>query len=540
MHSRARIAVPILLLIVVVGGGYWFWRTQAVAAGTDGVLRASGTIEAEEVLITAEVPGRIKLLPAQEGHEVAQGSVLAQLDTALMEAQLEQARASVAVAEANLALLRAGATNEEVTLAEAQVAQAQAARDGAVQALENARQIAANPQDLNIQIAQAQASRDAAQRQLQKLRAGSRPEDITAAEAAFAQAQANLQAMRDRLSAAKTQAEAAVNQAAEGLTQAQARYAQATYNWEYVKDTGNDPIQPDAKVSTATGIKEVPNEASGGLQEQYYAQFVQAEAAMHSAEQAVQQAIVGFDAARQAEVTGIQTAEEQVRAAQATLAKLQNGSTKEDLAIAQTALASAQRTLDVLLATRDNPQQLNAAADTAAAQLAQLEAQLEAAEAKLELVRTGARNEQLQAGEAQLAQARAAQRQIEVQISKATLTAPRSGLVLSRSVDQGEMVVAGAPLMSLGSLDTVRLTIYIAETDIGHVRQGQKVQVTVDSFPGRVFDGTVSFIAQEAQFTPRNVQTQAERVTTVFAVRVDLANTDHALKPGMPADAELR
>jgi HlyD family secretion protein len=83
------------------------------------------------------------------------------------------------------------------------------------------------------------------------------------------------------------------------------------------------------------------------------------------------------------------------------------------------------------------------------------------------------------------------------------------------------------------------LTIYISETDIGRVRQGQKANVTVDSFPGQVFAGTVTFIAQEAQFTPRNVQTKDERATTVFAVRIELTNSDHGLKPGMPADAVI-
>jgi multidrug resistance efflux pump len=86
----------------------------------------------------------------------------------------------------------------------------------------------------------------------------------------------------------------------------------------------------------------------------------------------------------------------------------------------------------------------------------------------------------------------------------------------------------------------VRLTIYVGETDIGRVRQGQQVDVTVDSFPGRTFAGRVTFIAQEAEFTPRNVQTKDERATTVFAVRVELPNPDRALKPGMPADAVIR
>jgi multidrug resistance efflux pump len=93
--------------------------------------------------------------------------------------------------------------------------------------------------------------------------------------------------------------------------------------------------------------------------------------------------------------------------------------------------------------------------------------------------------------------------------------------------------------MTVGSLDTVRMTLYIGETDIGRVRLGQQVNVTVDSFPGKQFQGKVTFIAQEAQFTPRNVQTKDERTTTVFPVRVELANPDHALKPGMPADATI-
>jgi hypothetical protein len=93
--------------------------------------------------------------------------------------------------------------------------------------------------------------------------------------------------------------------------------------------------------------------------------------------------------------------------------------------------------------------------------------------------------------------------------------------------------------MTIGSLDPVRLTVYISEADIGRVRLGQAAEVTVDSFPGRVFQGTVTFIAQKAEFTPRNVQTRDERATTVFAVRIELPNADYALKPGMPADVVL-
>jgi multidrug resistance efflux pump len=535
MHNRVRIVAPVLALLLL-GGGYWWWTGRAGAAAAPDSLSASGTIEAEDVLITSEIAGRVLTLQADEGQEVAAGTVLAQLDTALLEAQLEQARAAVATAEANLALVQAGARVEEVEQAQAGLAPAQASLQGAQQAYENAQQHRDNPQELDLQIAQAQAARDAAAASLRKIRAGSRAEDISAVQAQLAQAQTGLQSSRDRLSAAKTGAELAMNQATQALTQAQARYAQAKYNWEYARDTGNDPVLPN--VTSSSGQKS-SNKLSDGQLEAYYAQFVQAEAALHAAEAQVQQAQVAYDAARQAEASGVQSGEQQVQAVQAQYDKVRAGASREDIAMAQTALAGAQRTLDTLVATRGNPQTLQAAVDAAAAQQEVARAAVDMAEARLAQIKAGARPEQVQAAEAQLAQARAAQRQVEVQLAKATLMAPRAGLVLSRSIHQGEQVTPGMPLMTLGSLDVVRLTVYIAEPQLGRVRQGQAVDVTVDSFPGRVFKGNVTFIAPEAQFTPRNVQTQAERVTTVFAVRVELANPDHALKPGMPADAVI-
>jgi multidrug resistance efflux pump len=535
MQHRARIAIPILLIVALTGGGWW-WTQRANSANATVSLSGSGTIEAEDVLITAEINGRVRELFAQEGQEVAAGAVLAKLDTALLEAQLAQAQAAVEIAAANLALLKAGAREEELIQAQAQLDRAQAARDGAASAYENTLQILENPQELDAMVAQAKANRDAAQRNLEQLRAGSRPEDITASEAAVAQSRSNLQAQRDQLSLAKTKADAQIEQAAQALIQAQARYAEAASNWQYVQDTGADPRQPEKPGAQG---QMVDNEVEHAQREQYYAAFVQAEATLRQAEQAVEQAQVQAQTARQAELTGIQAAEQQVTTTTAMLTKAQNGPTKEQLATAETALANAQQALNIAVATRQNPLQLKSTAEAARAQLATADAQLAEAQARFEQVKNGARAEQIQAAEAQLAQAKATANQAQVQIDKAMLKAPRDGIVLSRPIHEGEHAAPGTPLMTIGSLDTVRLTIYIGETDIGRVRQGQKVDVTVDSFPGRIFTGTVTFISQEAQYTPRNVQTQEERTTTVFPVRVELPNADHALKPGMPADAVI-
>ena len=101
------------------------------------------------------------------------------------------------------------------------------------------------------------------------------------------------------------------------------------------------------------------------------------------------------------------------------------------------------------------------------------------------------------------------------------------------------MAAPGAPLYTLADLDEVTLTVYVPEAELDQVSLGQMVEVTVDAYK-EVFNGQVSHIASEAEFTPKNVQTQEERVHMVFAVKVRLENADHQLKPGMPADAAFQ
>lgn len=101
------------------------------------------------------------------------------------------------------------------------------------------------------------------------------------------------------------------------------------------------------------------------------------------------------------------------------------------------------------------------------------------------------------------------------------------------------MATPGAPLLTLADLTQVTLTVYVPEPDVDIVQVRQAVQVLVDSFPGEAFSGHISYISAEAEFTPKNVQTKAERVNTVFAVKITLDNNDQRLKPGMPADAIL-
>ncbi len=204
---------------------------------------------------------------------------------------------------------------------------------------------------------------------------------------------------------------------------------------------------------------------------------------------------------------------------------------------AEAALSGAEQYLAELRQQRANPLGLQAQVNAAKAQYEVSTAALELARAHVEGLKIGATKEQVAAADAQVKVARSALAALDVQLEKLSLTAPISGLVLERSAHVGEVAMPGVPLLTIADLGNVTLTIYVPEDRVGKVQLGQPVSVTVDAYPYRVFTGTVAFVSSQAEFTPKNVQTKEERVSMVFAVKVELANPDHALKPGMPADA---
>jgi multidrug resistance efflux pump len=185
------------------------------------------------------------------------------------------------------------------------------------------------------------------------------------------------------------------------------------------------------------------------------------------------------------------------------------------VAAAKARLENAQNTLNTLM-VRDESRQVETAktaVDTAKAGVTQ--------------------------AEANLAVARAIQKEVEVQLEKTTVSASVAGVVLSNPVNAGETVNAGTTVYEIGPLDEVKLTVYVTEDQFGKIQIGDKADVVVDSFPGETFTGEVVYISDEAEFTPRNVQTVESRSTTVYAVEIQLSNPDHKLKPGMPADATI-
>ncbi len=166
-------------------------------------------------------------------------------------------------------------------------------------------------------------------------------------------------------------------------------------------------------------------------------------------------------------------------------------------------------------------------------------AAVDVARANLVVTSAGPRPEDVQAAEDQLQQAQAALHKMDVYLDLQTLTAPQAGIVSQKSIYVGELATPGAVLMNLENLDQVKLTVYIPETQIGRVQEGQTARVNVDAYPNQIFEGRVIYIAPQAEFTPKNVQTKESRVNLVFAVKILLDNPEHLLKPGMPADATI-
>ncbi len=127
----------------------------------------------------------------------------------------------------------------------------------------------------------------------------------------------------------------------------------------------------------------------------------------------------------------------------------------------------------------------------------------------------------------------------QIVLGYTSLYAPFSGVILVRNAELGEDMQPGTPVFTLADLDHVWLRAYVNETDIGRVRFGQAALITTDSYPGQKYIGRISMISENAEFTPKSVETHAERVTLVYRIRIDIENQSHELKPGMPADATI-
>jgi len=176
--------------------------------------------------------------------------------------------------------------------------------------------------------------------------------------------------------------------------------------------------------------------------------------------------------------------------------------------------------------------------DTAVARFTDAEAVLR--QAKSNLSRIDVSEKEVEAAAAQIQASKAVLDAAEIQLRRTRLTAPFDGIIVSRNVEPGYVVSPTRQVFTLSDLSTVKLKIFVGETEIGKVKPGQKVDIRVDTFPKKVFQGHVSYISPEGEFTPKIIQTHKERVKLVYLVQVTVPNPALELKSGMPADAWLR
>jgi HlyD family secretion protein len=267
----------------------------------------------------------------------------------------------------------------------------------------------------------------------------------------------------------------------------------------------------------------------------------------------------------------------EVGEAQAKLDEMLNGSRKQDIQQAEAAVNDAKAQLEFAKSDWGRMQTLYKNEDISKQQFDQSRmkfdsstAMVRQAEEKLALVQEGPRKEEIAGARAGVARAQAslktseanrlellrkeqelAARSAEIHRSQAqagisqsqlddtAISTPIDGVVLVKSAEAGEVVAAGTTIVTVGDLDHPWLRAYINEADLGRVKLGQKVKLTTDSYKGKIYWGTISFIASEAEFTPKQIQTKEERVKLVYRIKIDVNNTSHELKNNMPVDAEI-
>ena len=302
-----------------------------------------------------------------------------------------------------------------------------------------------------------------------------------------------------------------------------------------------------------------------------------AQAALAMAQAQLAEAETALKYQRETMQADLQLRRADLSAAQSQLLQLKNGSRPQEIQEAEAAVAAAQSQYDQAKKDWERAQTLYKNDDISTAQHDQFRTRFESAEANLKqanekaaLVSAGPRSETIETAAAQVERARAGVRMseasaiestrreqdlaarrgdieraraqialIDTQLADTIATSPINGVVLVKAADVGEVLAPGASVVTVGDIDHPWLRAYIREQDLGRVKLGAKARVTTDSYPGKNYDGRVSFISSEAEFTPKQIQTAEERVKLVYRIKIDIDNPRHELKSNMPADAEI-
>lgn len=481
------------------------WQTANVETGTIAAsISATGNVDPEaRAELRFAGTGTVTEVMVTPGEQVKTGQPLARIDPAEAELSVVRAEADLTQARASYTKLANGATPEELTEAQARLTEAQARLQQAQAKVSGA--------DLTA----ARARLEQAQARLNRLSGGPKDTDRREAEAQLQRSQVSLQSQRDSLSAAKTNAELALQTSVTDLTRAQNGYATAKQNWDFVRETGQDPTNPETRLADGS---EVPNKLKDTQRQQYYDAFVAAEQQLRAAEVAVERARISAESARQAEASGVREAEQQLASAQASYDRTIAGADADTLAEARASVASAQAELGRLTG------------DDRAAELVAAEAGVEIAQAALAKLTKGADPSDLARAEADVLRAEASLKQAQRTLDQTTLTAPFDATIARVDLRVGEQA-GQTGIVAVVDLSSFHIDVPVDELDVAQVKAGQQVSILLDALLDQELSGTVTTIEPLA--------TRSDRGSNTYNVTVTLDGASAAVLPGMSATVQI-
>jgi multidrug efflux pump subunit AcrA (membrane-fusion protein) len=439
-------------------------------------LQASGLIEATEISVSPEMSGKVAEVLVDEGNSVAAGDQILRIEDELLEAQRQAAEASVATARSSYqaaeAAYASAQTQYEITLTTART------EDNFTRVKD---WVGDNPDPFD-----------------QPKWYFSRAEQIPAAQIVIETAQANLDTTQANLDQVIKDLDNA------DFLEAEKRLADARITYTVMKNVNDRAkLSEDNTPPDQLEYPDIPRNFPGSYSDRIdIAKRLSGDPNLANAAQRA------YNAAKD-ELQAAQIAYNDLLSSQAASRVLD---ARAEVEVAKEQLAGAH---DYLASLRIGEDSLNViaaqdAVDQAKAGMEQAKAAVTEAEAQLTV--------------------------LDLQVDKLTVSAPVDGVVLTRSAQPGEVVQAGVPVMTIAKLDTLTVTVYISEDRYGEVKLNDDASLSVDSFPNETFSATVTRIADQAEYTPRNVQTKEERQTTVYAVELSVENPNGKLKPGMPVD----
>ncbi|NJN65452.1 MAG: efflux RND transporter periplasmic adaptor subunit [Chloroflexaceae bacterium] len=569
----------ILVIALIVAAAIQFFRrsdtaqeelaTVAVNRGSLALsVSGSGTVAAEHTLdLPFQTGGRVEVVLVEEGDTVQAGRPLARLETRELELTVADAEASLVSAQAAMEQTQGGnATPQDLASSQASVDQARAQlaqklngtatesdlADAAASLRSAQASLEQHLTSTQNDIAVAQSRLRSAQAKLDDLLAGPKPEDLSSAQRTYDQALTqyhsavtSLQETGNRLSQEKTQAHQKMEQAALNLQTVQSEYSTAYWRYQEVSDKGSVP----STTELAAGQQPSSLTDYGELEEAEA--FRQAEIRLRDAEKSLETAQLTYEQAHQAEITGVQQAEQSVASAEATLrdaevqlSVAQQGATTLEITQAREEVEQARIDLERLQGneTSATTVQRQAAVDQAASHFYQLQegassAEIEAAQASLdqamaqyEKLTAPSTETDLRIQQANVLKAENALERARIDLENAELDAPFDGIIIAMNIVPGSIIGESTAAFTVIDRDPLHVDLTLNENDVTQVAVGQEVQLTISALTGWEAAGTVTYVAPVAE-------TDSSVVT--YRVRVSFPDNDPRVKVGMTADLEI-